>query len=694
MTEGKGSKAKTLNVNLGFPGLKEGEQLPPMRVYLFDFAGQLVSSIPAGKKPLTFEISADRDHRVLLGPDMPEPSPGEPSRDLQRTLVAAGAVTLDHRASSASDRVEFTVTPGSFHRRWNCVTVRGRVRKLLNPSGGLPQYAPICGALVRIFSIDLACALDRLGDDEVRLLRDKLVEQLVGRSGHLLDIARTLAGRDEVAVIKEVIVAEDVWLSKFLCALIPDPPWSWTALLRDPCWRIQGEAQIQSDGTFHATVCGFFPPWPNLYFNVRQTIDGVEQFVYHPQVSCGTYYRFDGTTPVEIIVDDPRAVACAPPPRPGPDSPYVWPYAIGVRELSEIEGLLTGTTGPLTGTTGLLPGNTPFGGTLRLKMQFGHLWENNIRYYRWSYKFDGDPSFIPITATVTHLYVTPPGTTPVTLGPQNVGTTPNLFAIPDPDREQYHMVIYDWIDIPFAHFDSTAGTTPGRSGMCTLRLEMFDAGGNFVLCNNPPSPGVRFTFRLTDPSSPPGRPASMVAPPPNIDAEGRLVFRIRVDNNRTVAELGPVRTASGGTDCCGFLHYSGLGDGVQIVYRAHHLNDFLDWSLRVTRGSDRAASARAVAGDPAPAPPPLLPLPAEGYAPTNMSSPRPPADPPADQATFTNLAGTLLSGCPHRAAFAVRLDCTARATDGYRQQSQYNSSQLLPFALTDEPAVPTMPCGD
>ena len=47
------------------------------------------------------------------------------------------------------------------------------------------------------------------------------------------------------------------------------------------------------------------------------------------------------------------------------------------------------------------------------------------------------------------------------------------------------------------HFDSTAGQTPGRSGMVTLRLEMFDGDGNHVPCANDSKGGI-FTFELPD----------------------------------------------------------------------------------------------------------------------------------------------------------------------------------------------------
>lgn len=113
----------------------------------------------------------------------------------------------------------------------------------------------------------------------------------------------------------------------------------------------------------------------------------------------------------------------------------MWPTAIGNEALNEIDGLET-----LLGT-GLLPGGTgprPFGGTLSLQMLFHpDLRANNIKYYRWSYLFDGDP--LPpavIHAPVTHRFQTsfiPPFfVDSYNLGPKTVGPTAISSRFPIP----------------------------------------------------------------------------------------------------------------------------------------------------------------------------------------------------------------------------------------------------------------------
>ena len=68
---------------------------------------------------------------------------------------------------------------------------------------------------------------------------------------------------------------------------------------------------IQSDGTFNAEICFWCPEdFPDLYFEVIQNLDGVETEIYDPQIACSTFYDYDGSESVDIVIDDPRAVAC------------------------------------------------------------------------------------------------------------------------------------------------------------------------------------------------------------------------------------------------------------------------------------------------------------------------------------------------------------------------------------------------
>jgi predicted HicB family RNase H-like nuclease len=671
---------RTVTVNVTLHGQSAGQALPSARAYLFDRAGRLVDSKPAGSDAVKFEVQTNQDYRVTVGPDALGQSK-KPPANLAATLAKANAVSQDIRQQAPQKTIAIKVYPNIWICWFpTCINVHGTVTKA--------GAGNICVGTVQIFEVDLDCTLDKFTFSDLSALKVKLLEKLsvssvstqslrsasaqkavtsgrfnarAANSGTSLGEAATTIAALQGASLAQYIAANKAILSPFWCELIPDSAF---------CWQELGEAAIQSDGTFSAEICFWCPDdLPDLYFEVIQNLDGSEVEISDPQIACSTYYGYDGSQSVNIIVDDPRAVSCLP---TGPvlGDLYVWPTAIGNVDLGGIDGLET-----LLGT-GLLPGNTPWGGTLPLQMYFHpDLQANNVKYYRWSYKFDGDADFTPINLPVTHRYMTVvdlPGPivvihlNSVNLGPKTIGAVPNLFEIPD--------ATLPWVDIddpadrPFAYFDSTGGVTPHRSGMCTLLLEMFDGAGNLVPCNNalgastlddqagdPAAPG-NFTYLLPEIGGPPDTFTN--APTPNITDHGRLIFRILVDNNQTVAELPSVSTPLGTADTCGLLHYSSLSDNVELDYVAWHPNNFLDWDLTITRGL-----FGVVASIP-PSPPA-----------TNTSS-----GSPGLPAAFNNPAGTLLGACV-QAAFAVNLDCYARATDGYSRQSQYDSSATIAFAL-------------
>jgi len=688
--------SRQLTVRLSIEGVQAGQNAPEPRVYLFTHNGRLVDSRPARGDSVTFAIDPGRDYRVTVGPDLV--GGDQPPADLAGTLLKASSVSRDWLHQIAPETLEFKVFPPIW-RCWFpvCINVHGTVRKLLNPGGTPSQYAPLCTGTVQIFQVDLGCTLDRFTVIQLDTLKARLIEKVAphnpgapstagdanGRfaseaASSPSELANTLASLGP-AGLKPYIVANNRFLWPFWCELIPDYLF---------CWQELTEVPIQSDGTFNAEICFWCPEdFPDLYFEVVQNLDGVETEIYDPQIACSTFYGYDGSESVDIVIDDPRAVACQPPPNPGPDYLYVWPTAIGNVDLGNVNGLETGVGLALGEVTVTGPGGNPenaaWGGTLSLQMQFHpDLQASNIRYYRWSYQFADEASPNPIKATVTHRYqtitISGPIITihlnPVTLGPQlvsgpsNPGGTTNLFAIPDPTLPWID--INDPLDRPFAYFDSTESLVPGKSGLCTLILELFDGDGKFVPCNNtrgsstigdqpgdPGGPGA-FTYILPQIGGPPNTYTN--APVFNITDHGRLTFQVLVDNRPTVAQLPGVSTPAGSTatDPCGVLHYSSGGDNVEIDYVAFQPGNFIDWSLTVSRG----ISGVVVEIVP--------PAPATG---TSAGSPGLPV-------SFNNSASALLGPCP-QAAFAVNLYCRARITDGYSQQSQYDSSQTIAFAL-------------
>src|SRR5579864_1231376 len=651
MARSKEGKRVPVTVEVTLPVIKD-KKAPALRVYLFDSTRRLVDSSPA-KEKVTFQVDPSQPYQVTVGPDLLTTAKDQPANLAARLansgVISSGISPQDQAKTVSISLAENLVISWLF----DCINIHGSVRKLMNPGGDPPAYAPICTGTVQIFTIDLACSLDNLSDAALLSIKNQALARML--DVELADLfSFDLA--DAVAIsalaggmwtltgnaLRSYIVNNRAALAQFMCNLIPE----WAI-----CYTQLPGAPIQPDGTFSLNYCFLFWEFPpDVYFEVVQTIDGSIREVADPDIMCTTMWGYNGSQAAVITVTDPSAIAC-PPVKTGPAYLYVWPTAIGNVDLRQIDGLET-----LAGT-GLIPGGpfgTPWGGTLSLQMQFDpNLQANNIQYYRWSYRFDGDLDFTQINASVTHRWmeVTHAGPVinihlhPVTLGPQIVGAQTNLFAIPDPSLP--------WIDIndpadrPFAYFDSTAGQTPGRFGMVTLKLEMFDGAGNPVTCANA-GHGGPFTFILPDPMGGPNDYTN--APAPNIDADGNLIYRVQVDNRPTDAELQAVLVNGHAADSCGISHYGSTSDPVAIQYVATQPGNFLWWEMGITRGM--GSSAGSAGGD--------------------QNS--------ADPAFYNTTAGALLAGCPN-AAFAVNLNTHARAIDGYGRQSQYDRSATIAFAL-------------
>jgi len=710
---------KSISVNVNFQGQQKGQDLPSARAYLFDLNGRFLDSKLVDGKPLSFSVEAGPKYQFRIGPDLLKDQKA-PS-DLAAQLDKAKAITQDYIPAIHGEALSVIID----HLIWpcwifpTCINVHGTVRKLLNPGSDRPVYASICQGTVQIFQVDLECTLDTLAPNYLLRLRDDLVKRLtveqiphiinpgdpgpesvvnklasarrsqaganmkktsaqavnrsavMGRSAlsnfkqatSLSDAAATLRVLDG-ANLKQYLVLNKALLFWLWCELIPD--WAF-------CWQELTEVLIQSDGSFSAEICFWCPEdYPDLYFEVVQNIGGTEQEIYDPQIACSTYYNYDGSASVDITIDDPDAIPC-PPITPGPDYLYVWPRYIGWEDLWYVKGLTDGV-GP---DLGLLPGKTPFGGTLDLKTQLHpDLPTPGISYIRWSYKFPGDPDFTHIKAPFTirkekTTYIAPSTViivdTPVTFVAQTVGPNTDLFAIPE------HLPADTvWIDLPYANFDSTLGAIPdpnastdchntlltGQSGLCTIRVEMFDNAGNHVACDNGGGPAT-FAYLLPDQSIALGTYTN--APAFNINADGDLIFQIMIDNNHTVAQLPKVQTpiSSTDTDPCGILHYTSGSDIVDIFYVAFHPNDYIDWGLSVSLGI--LGGVASLGGN------------------VSAGSLGAPAD-------FANTASALLDGCT-QGAFAVNLNCYARATNGYSRQYQYDCSATIGFALLK-------PCGE
>ncbi len=668
-----------------------GGETPPVRVYLFDREGRLVVSKPVTGHALELQLANDERHRLLVGPDLgaAERAGGQ----LAAELADAEAISRDVVPGASAETVKLEIPPTIYRCWWRtCILVHGVVRKQTAPG----VYVPICAGVVKIFEVDLRCTFDRLPFyTDVSQLYALLIDAMSGVERDELaararaipnlpelprvapaasasapspergartaaELAASLRGLSD-AEIASALLVNKVIVAPFLCWLIPD---LWF------CWREIDEAAettIQSDGSFSAQLCFWCPgDLPDLYFEVTQTIGGVEREIYGPPIACSTYYDYDGAEEIVITVEDPAAVACNSPAAPPIEGigHYVWPTAIGNFDLRGVTGLEQAPGSPSQG----LAGTSPWGGTLALQVQFDPRLKSETvaKHYRWSYKFDGDASYAQINAPVNHRYMTVTSWAPleielhtVNLGPNAVGSEQNLFEIPDPYPGDGWVDIDDPYDRPFAYFDSTGNhyspfgytdAAPRRSGMCTLLLEIFDAAGNLVKCANN-GLGGPFDFVLPDLSGAPTQFTSQLLDN-NITPDGQLTFRVLIDNNDTLAQINSVSVAGKSADKCGTLKYTNGDEPVEIAFEATQPEEHLWWELGVTLGFYGSVAAESGSS----------------------------SSPPAPKNPLVSTAGALLQGCGS-GAFAVNLRTWATATDGYSRQSQYDRVATAAFAL-------------
>src|SRR6266700_3685325 len=177
MAEERKSKGAKLAVDVKLPPLKD-RKAPDVRVYLFDAAQRLVQSLPA-KDRVEFDIDPKQRYRVTVGPDLLQQRKQAPA-DLNAQLTKAAAISRDYLPLKPVNQFEISVLD-SLIPLWlfTCINIHGTVRKLLNPDGAPQNYAPICTGIVEIFTIDLACSLDNLGNADLLALKNQTLARLI-----------------------------------------------------------------------------------------------------------------------------------------------------------------------------------------------------------------------------------------------------------------------------------------------------------------------------------------------------------------------------------------------------------------------------------------------------------------------------------------------------------------------------------
>ena len=426
-----------------------------------------------------------------------------------------------------------------------------------------------------------------------------------------------------------------------------------------------GTTILKPDGSFDKTV------WisvcrkdtPDLWFRVRQNINGLDRVIYarYP-VPCNTYWNHASNVPVHLLVTDPNAIACHQG-HPGISTPYVLPMGIYEDEWYQVEQAhVKAHCNPavsLPANCGLYKQTDPYGTRLDLRMQFhDDIYNNNIHYYRWSYRKHGNVSWVSIDTPITHRHVkmVSPGKytiDAVNLGPKTKGGTNDLFEVPDPNLS--------WLsnrnDLAYAiwHTATWNGSMyiPQVSdGKYDLRLEMFNQSGNKV---KPATAGFKFIL-----------PTAIIG---NLDdtlfveTDGSLIMHLHVNNKDTVADIKDIKLNGVAMANCQFLEYCNKAtDDVTIKYDAYHptaVYDFLDhYNLHIRRGI---------------------------YGTVVQSLVNQPASVVNEQKSYkvVDLLGTY-----QQCAFTVSLHTFPRTRDGHSRIRAYEAYDSSAYAVTEKAVCP------
>ena len=436
--------------------------------------------------------------------------------------------------------------------------------------------------------------------------------------------------------------------------------WPWIYYIWWPwcySWEKIGTAQLQSDGSFSKTIwisiCN--KDVPDLWFVVRQEINGLEKVIYerHP-VPCHTYWNHPSGTPVNLLVTDPDAITCFETPPTDQDGLYVMPLGIGNDGWYNVQQAHIKPGDIISTNRGLYNGTDPYGTDLDIQMQFHDgLRGIGVNYYRWSYRKEGTSAWINIDNPVVHRHLVIAGGTVFikseSLGPNGVGSESNLFEIPDPNLD---WIIINRADRRFASWN----TTSLSDGKYQLRLEMFDNSGNKI--TNPTAKGFEYFLPLSDQIG----GIWPVDNNPHIETDGSIILLLHIDNKDTVAEINSVGLGGGTfTGECQFLEYANKNlDNVVVDYFAYHPNNFLStYNLVLKRGKSGTNVA------------------------TSYGNTMPATPPGGDTKNF--VVKDLL-GVFERCAFAVELHTFPRTRDGYTRIRAYEDHATAAFAL-----VPSTP---
>jgi hypothetical protein len=426
---------------------------------------------------------------------------------------------------------------------------------------------------------------------------------------------------------------------------------------------------------------------PDLYFTARQRVwPFFWTTIYEPKpVACHTWWNYVCGTEVTLITTHPAAHACPPcPPIVAPNN-WVLFMAVGNTSVWRIHGAnddtKIGAPGHDTSKLGLLDGSSPWGGSLRPRLEFDSSLRSDLglRYYRVSYKRVGEPEsqWRPSTEAINRHYTHEVGSDLILeqypLGPNTVGSQSHLCEIPPalPPVGQWSLpnvvldtqsaVIPTTVAAPGHGFDASgAALEADEGGLWQIKVELFDAAGNLV---DPEALGIQWrvpasndltgTIQTRDAAS-----LGLVNATMN-----RMQLTLRVDNNPCFARIdAPAVGGATAADECGVMNYASLATPVTVPFAALQRNRFANYSFYVQRGAVSPPEYSAA-----------------NTAAANLAS-MPAAIPPSPPGDPLPTVGSLLDACT-LAGFTEQLYVAHTGSDGWSRLSGYDASAVRAFVL-------------
>ena len=692
-----------LTVTASLYGAEPGEETPPLAAYAFSGGGELIShaALDNGRARLSLTQSKEAQAvRVLVGPATPEGT--EPNL---AALVRQNAVETHLRIDPGAE-----LTPVAFppidSSIWGCwhdyCFVKGTLLKRVLRDGVWIDL-PVCDARVEIWEVEpVEVVLPKIPIDVIDRLRGAVLKppplpdppfRVTGipfpPPGPGPDPAPFLAlsslGGALVPAVQHLEQEGETALAGAVQALGADTTVRAAALAGAEAFRsaLIDRADLVRPllcvlfprvvtttwiGDAETDDCGHFGTWVykgcralNLYFTASQFRFGgfdpvVIQILRPTPVSCYTSWNYACGTEVTLYATSPFARTCAPCPPVIADPRWVLAMAIGNWPISRIHGLSSTTTADGS-DNGLTDGGAPFGGDMRLRLEFDDALAGlGVRYYRVGWKrvgAAGDPQ--ALTAEVHRHYAHVVAGNLVdevySLGPKTIGSQYPLYEIPPAMPPAGKWSYPDAVsDLTNAVFPSASEYPAPASGLIELHVDLFDTGGNPVDIG---TLGINYVVPTSTDFS--GTITTENAAGDGLVSGNTLVLPLYVDNNATSAAIdAPTLDGSPASDDCGVLDYTDEStDTVTLAYHAHHPNGFATYSFALYRGVTE-----------------LVPPSQSGAV-------------GAGHFTATETAATLLGDCAI-AGFSENLAVWATAIDGWSRLSEYDRSAVRAFVLAPE----------